>query len=136
RASTLVNYVGLDDGIMECVLEISGSKKLDKYLPGTAIPVLDEKKLYDDQPRYALLLSWHIADELSANLRRHGFRGSFIVPLSAPRLLDAIQTTAVPARLADPLHEKRNAVRPRGGGLGTRVVVSAVRARSTGRMLN
>ena len=33
-------------------------------MPGTAIPVLDEQKLFDDQPEYALLLSWHIADEL------------------------------------------------------------------------
>ena len=85
RASTLVNYVGLDDGIMECVLEISGSKKLEKYLPGTAIPVLDEQKLYDDQPEYALLLSWHIAAELRENLRRNGFRGGFVVPLPEPR---------------------------------------------------
>lgn len=88
RASTLVNYVGLDDGIMECVLEIAGSKKLDRYMPGTAIPVVEESKLYDDQPEYALLLSWHIADELARNLRGNGFRGKLIVPLPEPRILD------------------------------------------------
>jgi hypothetical protein len=87
RASTLVNFVGLDDGILDCVLEISTSKKLDKYLPGTAIPVLDERKLFDDQPEYALLLSWHIADELRDNLLRKGFRGDFVVPLPKPRVL-------------------------------------------------
>jgi SAM-dependent methyltransferase len=89
RASTLINYVGLDDGMVECVLEISTSKKLDKYIPGTRIPVLDEKKLFDDQPEYALLLSWHIADELIANLRRKGFNGRFIVPLPDPHVVDA-----------------------------------------------
>jgi hypothetical protein len=89
RASTLVNYVGLDDGILDCVLEISTSKKLDKFLPGTAIPVLDEMKLYEDQPEYALLLSWHIADELRENLTRKGFRGGFVVPLPAPHVLAA-----------------------------------------------
>jgi SAM-dependent methyltransferase len=89
RASTLVNYVGLDDEIIDCVLEISTSKKLNKYMPGTAIPVLDEQKLYDDQPAYALLLSWHIANELAANLRKNGYRGRFIVPLPEPRVLDA-----------------------------------------------
>ena len=87
RASTLVNYVGLDDGIVDCVLEIAGSKKIDKYMPGTAIPVLEESKLYDDQPEYALLLSWHIADELCENLRRKGFLGRFVVPLPEPRIL-------------------------------------------------
>jgi hypothetical protein len=87
RASTLVNFVGLDDGIVDCVLEIATSKKLDKYLPGTAIPVLDERKLYEDQPEYALLLSWHIADELRDNLRRKGFRGGFVVPLPDPHVV-------------------------------------------------
>jgi len=89
RASTLINYVGLDDGMLECVLEISTSKKLDKYIPGTRIPVLDEKKLFDDQPEYALLLSWHIAEELIGNLRRKGYKGRFIVPLPSPRIIEA-----------------------------------------------
>jgi hypothetical protein len=87
RASTLVNFLGLDNGIVDCVLEISTSKKLDKYLPGTVIPVLDERRLYQDQPEYALLLSWHIADELRENLMRKGFRGGFIVPLPNPQVL-------------------------------------------------
>jgi SAM-dependent methyltransferase len=86
RASSLVNYLGLDDRIVDCVLEIPTSKKLDKYLPGTAIPVLDERKLYEDQPEYALLLSWHIAEELRDNITRKGFRGGFVVPLPEPRV--------------------------------------------------
>ena len=85
RASTLINYVGLDDGILDCVLEVSSSHKLGKYVPGTRIPVLDEKKLFEDQPEYALLLSWHIADELMPILRKKGFKGRFIVPLPEPR---------------------------------------------------
>lgn len=89
RASTLVTYVGLDDSIVDCVLEIPTSRKLNKYMPGTAIPVLDERKLYEDQPGYALLLSWHIADELAANLRRGGYRGRFVVPLPDPRIVEA-----------------------------------------------
>src|SRR4249920_405502 len=68
RASTLINYVGLDDGILDCVLEIKGSYKIGKYIPGTLIPVLEESRLFSDQPEYALLLSWHIADELMPKL--------------------------------------------------------------------
>lgn len=88
RASTLINYTGLDDGILDCVLEISTSHKLGKYVPGTRIPVLDENKLFEDQPEYALLLSWHIADELVGNLRRKGYRGKFLVPLPRPAIVD------------------------------------------------
>jgi hypothetical protein len=87
RASTLVNYVGLDDSIVDCVLEIAGSYKIGKYMPGTLIPVLEEKKLFEDQPEYALLLSWHIGDELAGKLRELGFKGKFICPLPAPRIL-------------------------------------------------
>jgi SAM-dependent methyltransferase len=86
RASTLVTYVGLDDSLLDCVVEVSNSHKLDKFMPGTRIPVLDEEKLYREQPEYALLLSWHIAEELGANLRKRGYRGKFIVPLPEPRV--------------------------------------------------
>jgi hypothetical protein len=89
RASTLINYVGLDDGIIDCVVEIKGSYKIGKYIPGTLIPVVDEARLFEDQPQYALLLSWHIADELIPKLRARGFRGDFIVPLPVPRVVRA-----------------------------------------------
>ena len=87
RASTLINYLGLDDGVVACVMETSASHKIGKYVPGTRIPVLDEAKLFEDQPEYALLLSWHIADELVAILRKKGFKGRFIVPLPTPRII-------------------------------------------------
>lgn len=89
RASTLINYVGLDDGIIDCVLEIQGSYKIGKYVPGTTIPVLEESKLVTDQPAYALLLSWHIASELIPKLTAKGFRGKFIVPLPNPRIVSS-----------------------------------------------
>lgn len=86
RASTLVNYVGLDDTILDCVAEVSNSHKVGKYLPGTLIPVKDEQCLFDEQPEYALLLSWHIAEELMHNLGKKGFRGKYIIPLPTPRV--------------------------------------------------
>jgi hypothetical protein len=87
RASTLINYVGLDDGILDCVLEIRGSYKIGKYIPGTLIPVQEESRLFDDQPEYALLLSWHIGDELMPKLSARGFKGKFIIPLPEPRIV-------------------------------------------------
>ena len=88
RASTLINYVGIDSELMECVLEVPGSDKLNKYIPSTRIPVLDEAKLLADQPEYALFLSWHIGEELAPKLREKGFKGKFIVPLPTPRVLE------------------------------------------------
>ena len=89
RGSTLINYVGLDDGILDYVLEVKGSHKIGKYMPGTLIPVVEESPLYEDQPEYALLLSWHIADELIPNLTRRGYKGKYIVPLPTPRVVNS-----------------------------------------------
>jgi hypothetical protein len=73
--------------MLDYVLEIKGSHKIGKYIPGTLIPVVEESCLFDDQPEYALLLSWHIADELMPKLRKKGFRGSFIIPLPTPMIV-------------------------------------------------
>jgi hypothetical protein len=87
RASTLVNYVGLDEGLIDYVCEIAGSLKIGKCMPGTGIPVVDEGRLFEDQPDCALIFSWHIADELAPKLRAKGFRGQLITPLPVPRVL-------------------------------------------------
>jgi SAM-dependent methyltransferase len=87
RASTLVNYVGLDEGIIDYVCEIAGSLKIGKYMPGTSIPVVEETRLFADQPDCAIIFSWHIADELAPKLRAKGFRGKLISPLPVPHEL-------------------------------------------------
>jgi SAM-dependent methyltransferase len=84
RASTLVNYVGLDEAILDYVCEIAGSLKIGKYMPGTAIPVVEESRLFEDQPDCAIVLSWHIAGELAPKLRARGYRGKLISPLPVP----------------------------------------------------
>jgi hypothetical protein len=87
RASTLVTYLGLDDAIVDYVVEIQGSLKIGKYMPGTLIPVVEESRLFEDQPEYAIIFSWHIAEELVPKLRERGYKGKFIVPLPVPRVL-------------------------------------------------
>jgi len=87
RASTLIAYTGIDDSLVDCIMEIKGSHKIGKYIPGTRIPVLEEIKLYEDQPEYAILFSWHIADELVPKLRSKGYKGKFIVPLPEPHII-------------------------------------------------
>lgn len=84
RASTLISFVGLDSSMVDVICEVKGSHKIGKYMPGTDIPVLDEAILYEEQPEFALLFSWHIADELIGILRRKGFKGKFIIPLPSP----------------------------------------------------
>lgn len=87
RASTLITYIGLDDAIVDYVVEIKGSLKIGKYMPGTLIPVIEESRLFEDQPEYAIIFSWHIADELAPKLRQRGYKGKFIVPLTEPHII-------------------------------------------------
>ena len=68
------------------MLEIEGSKKIGNYIPGTKIPIFSEKRLYTDQPDYAVLFAWHLASELKKNLRKKGFKGKFIIPLPSPKI--------------------------------------------------
>ena len=86
RASTLINYLSLDQDIIDCVLEIKGSYKIGNYIPGTKIPILDEKILIKRKPNYLILFSWHIKNELKKNLKKKGFKGKFIIPLPVPKI--------------------------------------------------
>jgi hypothetical protein len=82
-----VNYVGLDSSIIDYVCEIEGSLKIGKCMPGTLIPVVEESRMFTDQPDCAIIFSWHIADELAPKLRAKGFKGMLVTPLPVPRVL-------------------------------------------------
>src|SRR5947209_14576346 len=84
RASTLVNYLGLDEAVIDYVCEIAGSLKIGKYMPGTGIPVVEESRLFSDQPECAIVFSWHRAGELAPMLRQEGYRGKLITPCPGP----------------------------------------------------
>lgn len=81
RASTVINYCGFDRTMIDYVCEVDGSMKIGNCMPGTSIPVVNERYLYSDQPEFALIFSWHIADEIVPKLKERGFRGGFISPI-------------------------------------------------------
>ena len=85
RASTLV--IGLDEAIIDYACEIEGSLKIGKCMPSTIIPVVEESRMFADQPECAIIFSWHIADELAPKLRAKGYRGLLVTPLPVPRVL-------------------------------------------------
>ena len=81
RATTLVNYVGINEDMVDYICEIKGSHKIGHYLPGTKIPIMPEEIIFKKKPQYLLLLSWHISKELIKNLKSKGYKGKFIIPL-------------------------------------------------------
>lgn len=88
RGSSMLNFVGMDTDLLDYACEKSGSPKIGLFTPGTHIPIVDESILFgDQQPEYALMLSWHIGEELMKKIRQLGFRGTFIMPLPEPKLI-------------------------------------------------
>ncbi|MEN9558657.1 MAG: hypothetical protein RL141_1026 [Candidatus Parcubacteria bacterium] len=87
RANTLMGFTRLDTTLIDYCGERSGSPKIGLYTPGTHIPVADEKRLFDEQPEFLLVNSWHIGEELMKKMRDLGYNGTFIVPLPTPRLV-------------------------------------------------
>jgi C-methyltransferase C-terminal domain/Putative zinc binding domain/Methyltransferase domain len=86
RATSLVHYAQLIPYI-DCVCEVADSEKIGLTIPGTDIPIVDEARLFADQPPYALLLAWHLAGTLVPALTARGYQGKFIVPLPEPKVL-------------------------------------------------
>jgi 2-polyprenyl-3-methyl-5-hydroxy-6-metoxy-1,4-benzoquinol methylase len=86
KGNTLLNYCRLDPDFLECLVETS-SLKIGLFAPGSHIPVVNESRLFEKQPEYALLLSWNIADELVPKLRANGFKGRFILPVPKVQVL-------------------------------------------------
>ena len=87
RANTLLGFTKINTHLVSYAGEKQGSPKIGLYTPGTHIPVYDEKKIFDEQPEYALVLSWHIGEELMKIYRKLGYKGKFIMPLPKPRII-------------------------------------------------
>jgi len=86
RSNTILNYCEINSSILDYITEKS-SLKIGKYTPGSHIKVEDDELLVKEQPDYALLLSWHLADSIIPKLKNDGYKGKFIVPLPVPKIL-------------------------------------------------
>ena len=81
RCATLINYTGLGPDLMPYIAEQSTSLKLGLFLPGKHVPIIDEKRMFEEQPDYAVMLSWHYAKPIIAKLRQRGLKSKIIIPL-------------------------------------------------------
>lgn len=90
RSNTLLNFSKIDGAILDVNCEKSGSPKIGLFTPGAHLPIVDEKRIFEDQPEYILVLSWHIGVELMKKIRSLGYKGKFIMPLPIPRVVDDI----------------------------------------------
>jgi len=81
KGNTLLNYTGIGRYI-DFATDRSKLKQ-GRFLPGTGIEVFSDEELIKRQPDYVLLLAWNFFDEIRANVKKAGFKGKFIHPLTS-----------------------------------------------------
>jgi SAM-dependent methyltransferase len=77
RAAIPIKLLGLTEKHIKYVYEKPGSLKLGYKVPGTNIPIVEDKEDYSDS-KCILNLAWHISDEIETYLRSKGFKGELI----------------------------------------------------------
>jgi len=81
RSSALLNYYGVDKELLPYITEQPTSLKLNKFLAGKHIPIVNNQRLFDEQPDYVVVLAWHLAAPIMKRLKARGLQSDFIVPL-------------------------------------------------------
>lgn len=81
RSSTLINYYGIDSELLPYIAEQPTSLKLNMYLPGKHIPIVNNQRLIDEQPDFVVILAWHYAQPIMEQLKTRGLKSDFVVPL-------------------------------------------------------
>ena len=88
RSSTLLNYCNMDKHLMPYIAEQSSSLKLGLHLPGKHIPIVDEAIMFQEQPEYAVMLSWHYWKPIVKKLRGKGLKSKIVIPLPELKILE------------------------------------------------
>lgn len=87
KGNTLMNYAGVRPDLIPFIVDRSHSKQ-NKYMPGSRIPILDEKTLLKVKPNFVVLLPWNLETELVEQLdyiREWG--GQFVVAVPHLRVI-------------------------------------------------
>jgi len=81
RAVVLLNYCGLNNTHLDYIAEQPTSLKLDQYVPGTKLKIINDDILKENEPDYVLLLAWHLSEPIINKWKKRGLQSKFIIPL-------------------------------------------------------
>ena len=87
KGNTLLNYCHVDRDLLTYITE-KAQVKIGLYTPGTQIPVVDDSRLLNDQPDFAMIMAWNFATEIMNNLSAYKEKGGkFIIPIPEPQIV-------------------------------------------------
>jgi hypothetical protein len=79
RAAILIKLLELNSTHISAVYEITGSIKVGHFIPGTRIPILPEKELFNGDLEGPILnLAWHLPSKVRENLSLNGYNKEVI----------------------------------------------------------
>ena len=87
RAVVLLNYCGLNNELLDFVAEQPTSLKLNYYIPGTKLKIINDDELLENNPDYILLLAWHLSEPIIDKWKKRGLKSKFIVPLPKVKII-------------------------------------------------
>lgn len=79
RASILLALAGINESQIAACYERPGSPKIGHYVPGTRIPIRDEREFFAAPDAPVLVnFAWHIPKEIRTYMQRNGYRGEIV----------------------------------------------------------
>ena len=87
KGITMLNACGIDDKIMNCIIDETPTKK-GKFTPGTGIPIVGIEEIMKISPDYIVILSWNFQIEIMAKVKALGYKGKFIVTVPEFRVIE------------------------------------------------
>ena len=87
KGTVLINALGLSSKEIKLAVEVN-DQKFNTFIPGTNIPVVDERTV-DIEPDYYLLLSWNFLDHFTKSEKFKNGDRKFIVPFPYPRVVSS-----------------------------------------------
>ena len=85
KGNTLLNYAGVGPDLVRYVVDNNPAKQ-GRYLPGSHIPIVEERRIAEDNPDFVLILPWNLRDEIGHRLESlGGWSGSMVT--AVPELI-------------------------------------------------
>ena len=85
KATLLSKLSKLDGKLMKFTLE-DNIKKINKYIPGTDIKILNSKNIKFLQPDFLLLFAWNFYSDIVSNLKKKLKKSKVFIVLPSPKL--------------------------------------------------
>lgn len=87
RATILLNFCRLGDGLVEYVVDMS-PLRYGRYVPGVNIPIVPPEVFHREPPDFAVMTAWNYEDEIVAKEQAFlSSGGRFVVPLPDVRVV-------------------------------------------------